>query len=65
MRWRWEVTSRQTSVGGVVGAGGLGLLLHQQLAALDYTATATTLLALITLTLVVDFTSAAIRRSLR
>lgn len=63
--YRWEVTIRETIVVGVVGAGGLGLLLHQQLAALDYSATATTLLALIALTLVVDFTSAAIRRSLR
>jgi phosphonate transport system permease protein len=63
--YRWEVTIRETIVVGVVGAGGLGLLLHQQLAVLDYSGTVATLLAMITLTLIVDFTSAAIRRSLR
>lgn len=63
--YRWEVTIRETVVIGVVGAGGLGLLLDQQLATFDYDGVAATLLALIGLTLLVDFTSAAVRRSLR
>ncbi len=63
--YRWEVTIRETVVVGVVGAGGLGLLLDQQLATFDYGGAVTTLLALIVLTLLVDLTSAAVRRSLR
>lgn len=63
--YRWEVTIRETVVVGVVGAGGLGLLLDQQLATFDYGGAVTTLLALIVLTLLVDLTSAAVRRSVR
>lgn len=63
--YRWEVTIRETVVVGVVGAGGLGLLLDSQLSTLDYGGAVTTLATLIVLTLLVDFTSAAIRRSLR
>lgn len=63
--YRWEVAIRETVVVGVVGAGGLGLLLDQQLATFDYGGAVTTLLALIVLTLLVDLTSAAVRRSLR
>lgn len=63
--YRWEVTIRETVVVGVVGAGGLGLLLSSQLATFDYGGAVGTLVTLIALTLVVDLTSAAIRRSLR
>lgn len=63
--YRWEVTIRETVVVGVVGAGGLGLLLNQQLAAFDYAGALTTLITLIVLTMLVDLVSAAIRRSLR
>ncbi|TDQ00338.1 PhnE/PtxC family ABC transporter permease [Labedaea rhizosphaerae] len=63
--YRWEVAIRETVVVGVVGAGGLGLLLNQQLASFDYAASLTTVAALILLTLVVDLGSAALRRALR
>ena len=63
--YRWEVTIRETMVVGVVGAGGLGMLLNQQLAAFDYAAATTTVGTVILLTLLVDFTSAAIRRVVR
>jgi len=63
--YRWEVTIRETVVVGVVGAGGLGLALNQQLASFDYGGAVTTLIALVVLTIVVDFTSAAIRRAVR
>jgi phosphonate transport system permease protein len=63
--YRWEVALRETVVVGVVGAGGLGRLLEQQRAAFDYPAMATTVLALVVLSLVVDALSVAIRRSLR
>lgn len=63
--YRWEVTIRETVVVGVVGAGGLGLVFNEQLAAFDYAGTLGTLTVLIVLTLLVDLTSAAVRRSLR
>ncbi len=63
--YRWEVTIRETIVVGVVGAGGLGLLLNQQLASFDYGGALATLITLMILTLLVDFASATIRRSLR
>ncbi|MDD7941037.1 ABC transporter permease subunit [Actinomycetospora lutea] len=63
--YRWEVTIRETVVVGVVGAGGLGLLLNEQLAAFAYAAALTTLAAIVVLTALVDVTSAGLRRSLR
>jgi len=63
--YRWEVTIRETVVVGVVGAGGLGLLLNEQLTAFDYGASLTTLAVIVLLTAVVDATSAGVRRSLR
>ncbi|GAA4895089.1 PhnE/PtxC family ABC transporter permease [Actinomycetospora straminea] len=63
--YRWEVTIRETVVVGVVGAGGLGLVLNQQLAAFDYSAAVTTLGVIVLLTAMVDATSAGVRRSLR
>lgn len=63
--YRWEVTIRETVIVGVVGAGGLGLLLDQQLSTLDYQAAVTTLVTIILLTMAVDVISAAVRRSIR
>lgn len=63
--YRWEVTIRETVVVGVVGAGGLGLVLNEQLAAFDYSAAVTTLGVIVLLTAIVDATSAGVRRSLR
>jgi phosphonate transport system permease protein len=48
----------------VVGAGGLGVLLAERIAAFDYGGVTTVLAALIALTLVVDFLSAAMRGAL-
>jgi phosphonate transport system permease protein len=62
--YRWEVAIRETVVVGVVGAGGLGVLLAERLAAFDYAGVTTVLAALIALTLVVDFLSAAMRGAL-
>lgn len=63
--YRWEVAVRETVVVGVVGAGGLGRMLEQQRAAFDYPAMATTVLALVALSLVVDAVSVGLRQSLR
>lgn len=63
--YRWEVTIRETVVVGVVGAGGLGLLLNDQLTSFDYAASLTTLAVVVVLTALVDATSAGVRRTLR
>ncbi len=63
--YRWEVTTRETVVVGIVGAGGLGRLLQAQITSFDYRGVLATLLVLIGLTVVVDAISAALRRTLR
>ena len=63
--YRWEVTIRETVVVGLVGAGGLGRLLTDQLAAFDYPGVSLTLCALVVVTLAVDLAGAALRRVLR
>lgn len=63
--YRWEVCVRATVVVGLVGAGGLGRVLAEQLASFDYRSVATTLVAYLVLALVADLASAAIRRALR
>ncbi len=63
--YRWEVAVRETIVVGVVGAGGLGLLLHHQLVAFDYAAALTSVLAIVALTFAADLAGAAVRATLR
>ena len=61
--YRWEVVLRETVVVGVVGAGGLGRLLEQQRVAFAYDRMASTVIALIALSYVVDRASARLRRA--
>jgi len=63
--YRWEVTIRETVVVGLVGAGGLGRLLTDQLAAFDYRGVSLTLVALFVVTVAADLAGAALRRALR
>jgi phosphonate transport system permease protein len=63
--YRWEVGVRETVIVGLVGAGGLGRLLSEQLAAFDYRAITTTLIAMAILTFGVDLVSSSVRRSVR
>lgn len=63
--YRWEVCIRATVMVGLVGAGGLGLLLTEQISSFDYSGVAATLTAYLVLTLLVDMISAAVRRDLR
>ncbi len=62
--YRWEVCIRATVIVGLVGAGGLGRLLTEQLSSFDYPSVVATLLCFICLTFVVDITSNTIRRML-
>ncbi len=63
--YRWEVCLRATVIVGLVGAGGLGRLLNEQLSSFDYPAVGATLLVFLLLTLGVDLVSAAVRCALR
>ena len=63
--YRWEVAIRATVMVGLVGAGGLGRVLTEQLSSFDYAAVLTTLGCYVALTFLVDMVSAAARRDLR
>lgn len=63
--YRWEVCIRATAVVGIVGAGGLGRRLDEQLTRFDYPSVLTTLFFYLGLTFLVDGISTLIRRSLR
>jgi len=63
--YRWEVCIRATVIVGLVGAGGLGRLLTEQLSSFDYKGVLTTLIVFIGLTFVVDLISASVRGALR
>ena len=62
--YRWEVCIRATVIVGLVGAGGLGRLLTEQLSSFDYPGVVATLVCFIGLTFLVDIISATIRRML-
>ncbi len=63
--YRWEENIRATVVVGLVGAGGLGILLREQLSSFDFGGVALTLGAFVILTFAVDMISAQVRKSFR
>ncbi|MEM6449714.1 MAG: ABC transporter permease subunit [Cyanobacteria bacterium P01_D01_bin.105] len=63
--YRWEVCLRETVIVGLVGAGGLGRLLTEQLSSFDYSALAATLTVFILLTIAVDALSSWLRAAVR
>ncbi|MEO8890084.1 MAG: ABC transporter permease subunit [Coleofasciculaceae cyanobacterium] len=63
--YRWEVCIRASVIVGLVGAGGLGRLMTEQLSSFDYKGLLTTLLVFIALTFFVDLISAKLRQTLR
>ena len=63
--YRWEVCIRASVIVGLVGAGGLGRLLTEQLSSFDYKSLLTTLIIFFGLTFFVDLISASVRRTLR
>ncbi|RME69961.1 MAG: ABC transporter permease subunit [Chloroflexi bacterium] len=63
--YRWEVCIRATVMVGLVGAGGLGRLLTEQLSSFDHPGMMTTLTFYLALTLLVDLVSTSVRRELR
>jgi phosphonate transport system permease protein len=65
MLYRWEVCVRETVIVGLVGAGGLGRLLMEQLSSFDYRGIVVTLGCFLLLTFAVDWVSTMARRSFR
>jgi phosphonate transport system permease protein len=63
--YRWEVCLRETVIVGLVGAGGLGRLLTEQLSSFDYSGVAATLSVFIALTMGVDALSGWMRSAVR
>lgn len=63
--YRGEVIVRETIVIGVVGAGGLGQLIRNHLAARDFAAVSAVVLVLIALAVIADSLGATLRRSIR
>jgi phosphonate transport system permease protein len=62
--YRWEMNIRMAAVLGFVGAGGLGQMLYFHLALFQQAQSATVLIAMFGLVLVVDAVSARVRRGL-
>lgn len=63
--YRWEVCLRETVIVGLVGAGGLGRLMTEQLSSFDYSGLAATLSVFILLTMIVDGASGWMRGTVR
>ncbi|NES24897.1 MAG: ABC transporter permease subunit, partial [Symploca sp. SIO3E6] len=63
--YRWEVCMRETVIVGLVGAGGLGVLLTEQLSSFDYRSVVVTLVCFVLLTFFVDWISAVVRASIQ
>jgi phosphonate transport system permease protein len=60
--YSFEVNVHSSTVLGVVGAGGIGLLFQQYIGLFLYSDMATLLIVVIVMTMVIDYSSAAIRR---
>lgn len=63
--YRWEVCLRETVIVGLVGAGGLGRLLTEQISSFDYRGVTVTLGVFVALTFAVDAISQQLRGILR
>jgi phosphonate transport system permease protein len=60
--YSFEVNVHSSTILGVVGAGGVGLLFQQYIGLFLYSDMATLLIVVIAMTMVIDYSSAAIRR---
>jgi phosphonate transport system permease protein len=63
--YRWEEAIRATVMVGLVGAGGLGRMLVEQLSSFDYQGVAATLILFVAIIFLVDLISATARRTFR
>lgn len=63
--YRWEMNIRMAAILGFVGAGGLGQLLYFELSLFHYAQASTVIMAMLLLSIAVDWSSAALRRAMR
>ncbi|MEF9964626.1 MAG: phosphonate ABC transporter, permease protein PhnE [Comamonas sp.] len=63
--YRWEMNIRMAAILGFVGAGGLGQLLYFELSLFHYAQASTVIIAMLLLSMAVDWSSAALRRGMR
>lgn len=63
--YRWDVCLRETVIVGLVGAGGLGRLITEQISSFDFGGVMVTLGAFLLLTVAVDLVSSQMRAALR
>lgn len=63
--YRWDVCLRETVIVGLVGAGGLGRLITEQISSFDFGGVIITLGAFLLLTFAVDVISGQMRAALR
>ena len=63
--YRWEEDIHAAVVVGLVGAGGLGWLLTEQLSSFDYAAVSATLIVFVAIIFLVDLVSARSRSAFR
>lgn len=62
--YRWDINIRQSTIVGVVGAGGIGTLLIQAIGYYDYALLSTIILVIIGLVLIGEYVSLIMRRRL-
>ena len=62
--YRWEMNIRMAAILGFVGAGGLGQLLYFELSLFHYAQASTVIIAMLLLSIAVDWGSAALRRAM-
>jgi len=60
--YRWDINIRSSTIVGIVGAGGLGVLLQRAYSRYEYDYVAAILIAIIAVVLVAEFVSAVVRR---
>lgn len=62
--FQWDINIRRAAIMGVVGAGGLGLVFHQQMSMFNYAGVTTVIIALLGLVIVGEAVSYGIRKTL-
>jgi phosphonate transport system permease protein len=59
--YRWDINVRMSTIIGFVGGGGIGFLLQQNIALLDYRAAAAQMLAIAIVVATMDYVSSRLR----
>jgi phosphonate transport system permease protein len=59
--YRWDINVRMSTIIGFVGGGGIGFLLQQNIALLDYRAAAAQMLAIAIVVATMDYASSRLR----